>query len=220
MLGHHLRRWHSIIPTLGWSLLIPGCPRPVPPVAAHTKRWPNTGTTLTQQTRDVETVLVYCWISVCDAGPTSNQHWFNVPSCARPPYGLIRTPRDRARAATFPIISLEDSLVFTADWTPGHFRARAGATTHPPFRDSVPPSVLCFEILLLGHTGYFCIYRTECCSLFMLFKADSACSKCIYGWFPKIHVLLQWCWAVWASIRNNIIGILIFLAYQITRLGI
>ena len=35
---------------------------------------------LSQQTRDVGPVLDWCWATVCDGGPTSNQHWFNV-SC-------------------------------------------------------------------------------------------------------------------------------------------
>ena len=30
------------------------------------------------QTRDVELMLVLGWPSVADAGPTLNQHWFNV----------------------------------------------------------------------------------------------------------------------------------------------
>ena len=32
-----------------------------------------------QQTRDVEQILVSCWATVCDAGPTWNQYWFIVP---------------------------------------------------------------------------------------------------------------------------------------------
>ena len=32
--------------------------------------------------RDVEPMLVWCWASVADAGPVSNQHWFYV-SCLR-----------------------------------------------------------------------------------------------------------------------------------------
>ena len=31
-------------------------------------------------TRDVDPMLGYCWPTVCDAGPVSNQHWFNT-SC-------------------------------------------------------------------------------------------------------------------------------------------
>ena len=31
-----------------------------------------------QETQDVETMLVWCWASVEDGGPTSNQHWFRV----------------------------------------------------------------------------------------------------------------------------------------------
>ena len=32
------------------------------------------------QTRDVDPMLGWCWPTVCDAGPASNQHWFNA-SC-------------------------------------------------------------------------------------------------------------------------------------------
>ena len=35
---------------------------------------------LTQQTRDIEPMLVQCWASVVDDGPALNQHWVNV-SC-------------------------------------------------------------------------------------------------------------------------------------------
>ena len=35
---------------------------------------------LSQQTRDVEPMLFYCWASVRDAGLTLKQHWFDV-SC-------------------------------------------------------------------------------------------------------------------------------------------
>ena len=34
----------------------------------------------TQQTRDVHQMLVQCWASVADGGPTLHQHWVNV-SC-------------------------------------------------------------------------------------------------------------------------------------------
>ena len=41
-----------------------------------------------QQTRDVLPMLVYCWASVVDDGPTLNQHWLNV-SCL---LGIARIP--------------------------------------------------------------------------------------------------------------------------------
>ena len=31
-----------------------------------------------QQTRDVEPMLVQCWPTVCNSSPTSNQHWFDA----------------------------------------------------------------------------------------------------------------------------------------------
>ena len=34
----------------------------------------------TWKTRDIEPMLVECWSSICDAGPTFKQHWFSV-SC-------------------------------------------------------------------------------------------------------------------------------------------
>ena len=42
--------------------------------------WFNTLCLLTQQTRDVQPMLVQCWASVEDDGPTLYQHWLNV-SC-------------------------------------------------------------------------------------------------------------------------------------------
>ena len=35
---------------------------------------------ITQQTRDIEPLLVQCWASVVDGGPALNQQWLNV-SC-------------------------------------------------------------------------------------------------------------------------------------------
>ena len=34
-------------------------------------------TDTTQQIQEVEPMLVYCWPTGYDAGPTLNQHWFN-----------------------------------------------------------------------------------------------------------------------------------------------
>ena len=34
----------------------------------------------TQKTQDIDSMLVQCWASVVDDGPTLNQHWVNV-SC-------------------------------------------------------------------------------------------------------------------------------------------
>ena len=36
---------------------------------------------ITQQTGDVEPMLVWCWASVCDAGPPLHQHWFKSCVC-------------------------------------------------------------------------------------------------------------------------------------------
>ena len=33
---------------------------------------------MSQQTQDVESMLVWCWSNVVDGGPTSNEHWFNA----------------------------------------------------------------------------------------------------------------------------------------------
>ena len=33
-----------------------------------------------QQTRDIEPLLVQCWASVVDGGPTLNQQWLNLSS--------------------------------------------------------------------------------------------------------------------------------------------
>ena len=38
-----------------------------------------------QQTRDIAHVLVQCWASVADDGPTLNQHMVNVPYLLGPP---------------------------------------------------------------------------------------------------------------------------------------
>ena len=40
---------------------------------------PQTGSVFSQQTRDIDDVLVQCWHIVCDDGPTLNQHMINAP---------------------------------------------------------------------------------------------------------------------------------------------
>ena len=53
------------------------------------KHWPRSTTTVfvplvtqvaqtPQQTRDVDPMLVHCWVDVVDGGPTVNQHWVSV----------------------------------------------------------------------------------------------------------------------------------------------
>ena len=44
--------------------------------------------TISQQTRDVDPMLAYCWLIVCDAGPALNKHRINV--------ALIVTPEERS----------------------------------------------------------------------------------------------------------------------------
>ena len=38
----------------------------------HTCSW------LSQQTREIHPILVYCWSTVCDAGPILHQHWVSI----------------------------------------------------------------------------------------------------------------------------------------------
>ena len=56
----------------------------------HLRRWPNVSCSLpeqetvacayasAQETHDVEPILVSCWPTVSDGGPTLNQDWFNT----------------------------------------------------------------------------------------------------------------------------------------------
>ena len=62
MLGHRLRCWPNIKPTLAECLAFAG----------------KDHTNCTKPTRDAEPMLVYCWASVADSGPALNQHWLNV----------------------------------------------------------------------------------------------------------------------------------------------
>ena len=56
MLVQSLRRWVNVILALGHRVYdLP-----------------------TQQTRDIEPLLIQCWASVVDGGPTLNQQWLNV----------------------------------------------------------------------------------------------------------------------------------------------
>ena len=41
-------------------------------------RWASDSKVHPQQTEDVHPILVYCWCSVYNAGPTINRHWVNV----------------------------------------------------------------------------------------------------------------------------------------------
>ena len=36
------------------------------------------GNNVTQQTRNIDPIFVYCWSSIADCGSTLNQLWFNV----------------------------------------------------------------------------------------------------------------------------------------------
>ena len=40
-----------------------------------------TSENLTQQTRNIDPMLLLCWLNVCDAGPTLHQHWSTSPDC-------------------------------------------------------------------------------------------------------------------------------------------
>ena len=65
----HAANWESLQP---------------PGYAAHGAndvRWRGQGHT--QQTRDIEQMLLWCWASVVDAGPTSQQHLFDVRDIPR-----------------------------------------------------------------------------------------------------------------------------------------
>ena len=77
MLPQRCRRWANIIPALGQRLVFDRM--------YHRKRWREmngdrltTAQTETQQTRSVKPVLVWCWASVADGGPTIAQHRVNV----------------------------------------------------------------------------------------------------------------------------------------------
>ena len=37
----------------------------------------NTWTTISQQKRDIDTMLIKCWATIYNAGPAINQHWVN-----------------------------------------------------------------------------------------------------------------------------------------------
>ena len=66
-LAHCLRRWTNVETTLIQSLVSAGLPINallVCDIKADT---------------DVDLMLVSCWASVADSGPTWNQHWINVP---------------------------------------------------------------------------------------------------------------------------------------------
>ena len=70
--------YSCVVKTLGiagrrWPTVHPPDTRPWPPIHP------------TPQTRDVELMMVCCRASVCDAGPTANQLWFNVSRLLRRP---------------------------------------------------------------------------------------------------------------------------------------
>ena len=64
MLAHRLRRWSNIMPTVGQRLVFAGI---------------RTSFRLgLSSSRDIEPLLVQCWASVVDGGPTLNHQWLNV----------------------------------------------------------------------------------------------------------------------------------------------
>ena len=50
---------------------------------------------ITQQTRDVNPMLYYCWASVADGGPTVIQHWVNVSCLLVMRHEFVPLPRPR-----------------------------------------------------------------------------------------------------------------------------
>ena len=67
MLGHSVRRCSSIKPALFEYIVF------------SDYRCSVIQSILTQQTRDINPMMVQCWSTVCDAGPTLYLHWVNVP---------------------------------------------------------------------------------------------------------------------------------------------
>ena len=44
---------------------------------------------LSQQTRDTDPMLFWCWADVEDGGPTSKQHWVSASCLLDKPYGVL-----------------------------------------------------------------------------------------------------------------------------------
>ena len=88
ILVHRLRLWPVIKTTLSLSLLLavvlvgpPGTWIPqLRSLGCNEPSWIrllcNTGAT--QQAREIDPILVWCWANVVDGGPTPIQHWLNV----------------------------------------------------------------------------------------------------------------------------------------------
>ena len=70
MLGQRRRRWANIIPALSQCFIVAGTCLSLLYMIVRAP----------QQTRDIVPMLVQCWFTVYDAGPTLNQQRDNV-SC-------------------------------------------------------------------------------------------------------------------------------------------
>ena len=98
------RRWPSIKSTMGQSF----CLWPVWLQAKHALR------AIPANWRRCP-MLVYCWFSVCDAGPALNQHWDNKSSYVFSPAGTssFHTPARRHQLSR----SLSPFIAHLSHWT-------------------------------------------------------------------------------------------------------
>ena len=70
----------------------------------------------TRQTRDVHPMFVQCWSTVCDAGPTLNQNWFNFSflqcrACIM--YTSFNMFKDTCPVCSFDVAALRSNLYVT-----------------------------------------------------------------------------------------------------------
>ena len=75
MLLHRLRRWPNNNPTLAEHHMLAGlCQKLAQRCKTLGQRYFNVFSNLSQQTRYIESMLIYCWSKVYDPVPTLKQH--------------------------------------------------------------------------------------------------------------------------------------------------
>ena len=64
-----------------------------------------------QQTEDVHTMLIQCWPSCVDSGPTLNKRWFNV-LCLLGPLCAIALLKNLCYIQSFPLPRYDNEQLF------------------------------------------------------------------------------------------------------------
>ena len=139
-----------------------------------------------QQTRDVDPMLVQCWPTVCDSGPASNQHWFKA-LCLLIAAGLVMLTAAAITSWHRPMSAkcwVSVAVAGQYPFSPGQYFMLAGALAHPAWRTAADSEMVVFAYFTSVHiTVSWKVCDGHCCRQ----KNVSIClfHKCAYTVFWK-----------------------------------